>query len=155
MHCTLFAYSSPSTPPLPLPHSIIREIKRIGGLDTVGVECGAGIMRRVKTELQLAMGVARAHEITDFVKCDVNDCDMPWWTSVSGFETEKVRGAGCNVAVLCSAMCFQIWARSTAPQNACRVVLSCLHCVVVKLPAHFRSVWVLNPWNTSAQPANL
>jgi hypothetical protein len=78
--------------PLSTTRSIIREIKRIGGLDTVGVECGAGIMRRVKTELQLAMGVARAHEITDFVKCDVNDCDMPWWTSVSGFETEKVRG---------------------------------------------------------------
>jgi hypothetical protein len=88
---------------LPLPRSIIREIKRIGGLDTVGVECGAGIMRRVKTELQLAMGVARAHEITDFVKCDVNDCDMPWWTSVSGFETEKVRGGWllCGDFVLC------------------------------------------------------
>jgi hypothetical protein len=98
--CALFANLNPIHP---LSRSIIREIKRIGGLDTVGVECGAGIMRRVKTELQLAMGVARAHEITDFVKCDVNDCDMPWWTSVSGFETEKVRGTGWNVGgfVLC------------------------------------------------------
>jgi hypothetical protein len=58
-------------------------------MDTVGVEFGAGIMRRVKTELQLAMGVARAHEITDFVKTDVNDADSPWWTSVSSFENDR------------------------------------------------------------------
>jgi hypothetical protein len=70
-------------------NSIIREIKRIGGLDTVGIEYGTGIMRRVKTELQLAMGVTRAHEVTDFVKADINDADAPWWTSVSGFETDR------------------------------------------------------------------
>lgn len=50
---------------------------------------GAGIMRRVKAELQLAMGVARAHEITDFVKADVNDAATQWWTSVSGFENSR------------------------------------------------------------------
>ena len=55
----------------------------------MGIECGAGIMRRVKTELQLAMGVARAHEVTDFVKTDVNDADTPWWTGVSSFENDR------------------------------------------------------------------
>eukprot|EP00598_Pedospumella_elongata_P005723 CAMPEP_0184980830 /NCGR_PEP_ID=MMETSP1098-20130426/10714_1 /TAXON_ID=89044 /ORGANISM="Spumella elongata, Strain CCAP 955/1" /LENGTH=577 /DNA_ID=CAMNT_0027504313 /DNA_START=415 /DNA_END=2148 /DNA_ORIENTATION=- len=70
-------------------YSIIREIKRIGGLDTVGIEFGPGIMRRVKTELQLTMGVARAHEVFDNVKVDVNDADQPWWTAISSFENEK------------------------------------------------------------------
>jgi hypothetical protein len=108
----------------------------------VGVECGAGIMRRVKTELQLAMGVARAHEITDFVKCDVNDCDMPWWTSVSGFETEKVRGAGCNVAVfvLCGVLPnWRLQHRSGRMHTvSCYVV--CTVSFIVKLSAHFRCV---------------
>lgn len=70
-------------------HSIIREVKRIGGLDTVGIETGAGIMRRVKVELQLGIGVSRSHEITDNVKVDVNDADNPWWTNISSFETDK------------------------------------------------------------------
>jgi len=69
--------------------SIIREIKRIGGLDTVGIECGPGIMRRVKTELQLTMGVARAHDVFDNVKVSVNDADQPWWTAISSFENER------------------------------------------------------------------
>jgi hypothetical protein len=91
----------------------------------VGVECGAGIMRRVKTELQLAMGVARAHEITDFVKCDVNDCDMPWWTSVSGFETEKVRRGWllCGDVVLCGVLPNLREQHRSAECIPCRVML--------------------------------
>ncbi len=46
-------------------------------------------MRRVKTELQLTMGVARAHEVFDNVKVDANDADQPWWTAISSFENEK------------------------------------------------------------------
>ena len=70
-------------------HSIIREIKRIGGLDTVGIECGSAIMRRVKVETQLSIGVARAHEITDDVAVKVNDADQPWWTAISSFENSR------------------------------------------------------------------
>jgi hypothetical protein len=69
--------------------SIIREVKRIGGLDTVGIECGPGIWRRVCAETQLSIGVAQAHEITDHVKVNYGDADQPWWTGISSFENSK------------------------------------------------------------------
>lgn len=70
-------------------HRIIREIKRIGGLDTVGVECGPGIMRRVKAELTTALGPVKAAELTDSIDVDTSSADTPWWTAISSFDNER------------------------------------------------------------------
>lgn len=70
-------------------YRIIREIKRIGGLDTVGIECGPGIMRRVKTELTSSLGPARAAELSDQIDVDTTSADTPWWTAISSFDNEK------------------------------------------------------------------
>jgi len=70
-------------------YRIIREIKRIGGLDTVGVECGPGIMRRVKAELTAALGPVKAAELTDSIEVDTSSADTPWWTAISSFDNER------------------------------------------------------------------
>jgi len=70
-------------------HRIIREIKRIGGLDTVGIECGPGIMRRVKTELTTSLGPLKAGELADAIDVDTTSADTPWWTAISSFDNEK------------------------------------------------------------------
>lgn len=70
-------------------YRIIREIKRIGGLDTVGVECGPGIMRRVKAELTAVLGPVKAAELTDSIEVDTSSADTPWWTAISSFDNER------------------------------------------------------------------
>lgn len=67
---------------------MIREVKRIGGLDTVGVECGDGIERRVRSELGAVLGPKRADEMLS-IPIDINDTDQPWWTPMSSHESER------------------------------------------------------------------
>ncbi|KAJ1440297.1 hypothetical protein B484DRAFT_466781 [Ochromonadaceae sp. CCMP2298] len=59
-------------------YSIIREVKRPGGLDTIGTEVGGGILRRAHSELQQTVG-----------RVDSNDANIPWWSPLSSFETER------------------------------------------------------------------
>jgi hypothetical protein len=69
--------------------SIIREVKRIGGLDTVGIEYGDAIKRRVRTELKAILGKSRTDELMSAAHgFHVNDADQPWWTAISSYENE-------------------------------------------------------------------
>eukprot|EP01034_Spumella_vulgaris_P021476 gene21476-27511_t len=70
-------------------YSLIREVKRIGGLDTVGIEYGDAIKRRVRTELKAILGKARTDELMGSARAfHVNDADQPWWTAISSYENE-------------------------------------------------------------------
>ena len=66
---------------------MIREVKRLGGFDSVGTVYGDDISPRVEAELTAIIGRARAQEI---MADDLyyNDCNHPWWTSISSYETE-------------------------------------------------------------------
>jgi hypothetical protein len=68
---------------------VIREVKRIGGLDSVGVECGQGILKRVRAELQSALGAAKADNLLDNVNFDTTSVDLPWWTAISSFDSDR------------------------------------------------------------------
>lgn len=66
-------------------HSIIREVKGIGGLDSVGIEVGDAIETRVRLELGSVVGLPRAQELmVDSIF--VNDADQQWWTPIHSFE---------------------------------------------------------------------
>lgn len=69
-------------------YSVVREIKRIGGLDTVGVECGDGIEHRLRAEMASILGYPRAEELTK-IPIIINDCNQPWWTPLAGHDSEK------------------------------------------------------------------
>lgn len=69
-------------------YSVVREIKRIGGLDTVGVECGDGIEHRLRAEMASILGYPRAEELTK-IPIIINDCNQPWWTPIAGHDSEK------------------------------------------------------------------
>jgi len=69
-------------------YSVVREVKRIGGFDTVGVESGEGIEHRLRAELASVVGQTRAEELTK-VPIIVNDCNQPWWTPMAGHDSEK------------------------------------------------------------------
>lgn len=73
---------------LPISCSVIREIKRVGGLDTVGVEYGDGIIKKVRAELAAICGQKRADELMK-TSLEVNDAISPWWTPLSSYETES------------------------------------------------------------------
>lgn len=73
-------------------YSIIREIKNIGGLDTVGVEVGDGIMKRVRSELSAVRGRERAAELSE-CGIHINDADQPWWTPMTAYDNPKAQQA--------------------------------------------------------------
>jgi broad specificity phosphatase PhoE len=68
-------------------YSMIREIKRIGGLDTVGIEVAEGIETRLRNELTQILGASRTDRLTA-VPITINDCDLPWWTPIADHENE-------------------------------------------------------------------
>eukprot|EP00300_Choanocystis_sp_HF-7_P003159 c12383_g1_i1.p1 GENE.c12383_g1_i1~~c12383_g1_i1.p1 ORF type:complete len:421 (-),score=9.00 c12383_g1_i1:14-1276(-) len=57
----------------------LREIKNLGGLDTVGKEVGEYIYARVKTEMEKIVGAEHASKACD-VKLDFNDAVQSWWS---------------------------------------------------------------------------
>lgn len=69
-------------------YSIIREVKNIGGLDTVGIEVGEGIGRRAKAELSAVLTPQRAADLLD-LELHVNDADQVWWTPMASYDSEK------------------------------------------------------------------
>eukprot|EP00428_Durinskia_dybowskii_P076483 CAMPEP_0170355624 /NCGR_PEP_ID=MMETSP0117_2-20130122/741_1 /TAXON_ID=400756 /ORGANISM="Durinskia baltica, Strain CSIRO CS-38" /LENGTH=1335 /DNA_ID=CAMNT_0010609673 /DNA_START=108 /DNA_END=4115 /DNA_ORIENTATION=- len=70
-------------------YRVIREIKSIGGLDTVGIECGAAIIKRVKAELIHSLGAAKAEALMEGVEIDTTSVEQPWWTQMSSSDSEK------------------------------------------------------------------
>lgn len=79
------------------PFSMIREVKRIGGLDTVGIAYGDDIKARVKSELAAVLGNSRTEELLRSAgSFNINDANEPWWTGLSSYENgekqqERVR----------------------------------------------------------------
>ena len=55
----------------------------------MGIECGAGIVKRVRAELTSAVGAAKASELMDGVDVDTSGADVPWWTPISSFDNDK------------------------------------------------------------------
>lgn len=55
----------------------------------MGIECGPGIMKRVKQELQQSLGANKAEELVDSVAVDYSSAEAPWWTNISSFDNEK------------------------------------------------------------------
>lgn len=68
--------------------SVIREIKRIGGLDTVGIAIGDAIEKRVRSEVAMVLGAKRADELVS-IPFDINDTNNPWWTDMASYDSEK------------------------------------------------------------------
>lgn len=68
--------------------STIREVKRIGGLDTVGVACGEAIESRLRSELAMILGAEEADRLVTF-PIDFNDANLPWWTPLADHESEQ------------------------------------------------------------------
>ncbi len=65
--------------------SAIREIKGIGGLDTVGKEHGIGLQRRVYDEIMGTVGEVEADKVMQ-VPLHLHDADVHWWTDINHFE---------------------------------------------------------------------
>ena len=65
--------------------SVIREIKGVGGLDSVGVACGSSIADRVASELEAKLGKERAEQLM-INSIHVNDAANPWWTNTTSFD---------------------------------------------------------------------
>lgn len=57
------------------------------GLDSVGMVYGHEIETRVKEELSSVLGRPKTEEIM-IDSLHFNDCNSPWWTSVSSYESE-------------------------------------------------------------------
>jgi hypothetical protein len=60
----------------------------MGGLDTVGIEVGEAITKRVRAELTAYVGPARTEQLTHR-PIHVNDADQVWWTPMSSHDTER------------------------------------------------------------------
>jgi broad specificity phosphatase PhoE len=69
-------------------YSIIREVKRIGGLDTVGIATGEAIELRLRNELAAIIGREEADRLVSF-PIEINDANQPWWTPLADHETEQ------------------------------------------------------------------
>jgi broad specificity phosphatase PhoE len=69
-------------------YSIIREVKRIGGLDTVGIATGEAIETRLRNELAAIVGSEEADRLVSY-PIDVNDANQPWWTPLADHESEQ------------------------------------------------------------------
>lgn len=83
----LFGHSALRNPGLHL-YSVIREIKGVGGLDSVGVAFGPAISERVSTELESKLGRSRTEHITA-PHIHYNDASQTWWTQLSSFDTAQ------------------------------------------------------------------
>jgi broad specificity phosphatase PhoE len=68
-------------------YSHIREVKKLGGLDSVGMVYGNAIEERVKDELTQVIGRHRTEEVM-IESLHYNDCNSPWWTSISSYESQ-------------------------------------------------------------------
>lgn len=73
-------------------YSVIREVKRMGGLDTVGVAIGENIELRLRTELASMIGREKTDAAISF-PIDFNDTLQPWWTPLADHETEAEQQA--------------------------------------------------------------
>lgn len=69
-------------------YQMIREIKRIGGLDSVGIEVGEGILKRVYSEFLPFFGHDQATKFTSLIY-DLNDTYSSWWTPMSSYENHR------------------------------------------------------------------
>lgn len=89
----------------------IREVKNVGGQDTVGEKCGAEILPNARDKLSAVLGAKRAKKVTN-VDVDINDTDQKWWVSATTYESDsdvKKRIAevmqylkfGCDDNVIC------------------------------------------------------
>jgi len=81
--------------------SCIREVKGLGGMDSVGLEAGRGIRDRVQRELEAKLGAAQAAELlapldhehsattepASSAGFNANDCEAMWWTPMHSFES--------------------------------------------------------------------
>jgi broad specificity phosphatase PhoE len=71
-------------------YSVIREVKRLGGLDTVGIECGEGIAKRLRSEFYQHTPHFLEKDKLDHLLAsfplEVNDADQPWWTAMTSTE---------------------------------------------------------------------
>jgi len=83
----LFGHSALRHPGLHL-YSVIREIKGVGGLDSVGVAFGSAISERVSTELESKLGRSRTEHITSPL-IHYNDASQTWWTQLSSFDSAQ------------------------------------------------------------------
>ena len=83
----LFGHSALRNPGLHL-YSVIREIKGVGGLDSVGVAFGSAISERVSTELESKLGRSRTEHITAPL-VHYNDASQTWWTQLSSFDSAQ------------------------------------------------------------------
>ncbi|RYH21685.1 hypothetical protein EON65_20280 [archaeon] len=68
--------------------SAIREVKNIGGLDTVGIETGEGIIKRARSELSQVVGNKRAQELVD-IPVHINDAEQVWWTPMTAYDNDR------------------------------------------------------------------
>lgn len=66
-------------PPVHLLRSC-REIKGIGGLDTVGVAVGDQIIKRAQDKLAKTIGKAQAAQVCESVRVAPYTCETKWWT---------------------------------------------------------------------------
>jgi len=67
--------------------STIREIKGIGGFDSIGIAHGDAIRERVKTEFTKIVGPHKTEEMMlDLLYS--NDAVHPWWTPIQTFDTK-------------------------------------------------------------------
>lgn len=69
----------------------LREVKKFGGLDTVGVAVGTeAILERAHKKFKESdcMGAVEAFEYCD-VLCDAGDCKAEWWSARGGLDTKR------------------------------------------------------------------
>lgn len=68
--------------------SQIREVKNVGGFDTVGVAVGPPeIEQRFVSELSSVLGRRRVLDAMPSV-INYNDCNQPWWNPISSYESD-------------------------------------------------------------------
>jgi broad specificity phosphatase PhoE len=82
-------------------YSQIRECKRLGGMDSVGVAKGAEILPRLRSESLSELGKEKVDKlIAPEIKIDAFfDTDQEWWVRQSSYEEDKTLGARVKEAV--------------------------------------------------------
>jgi len=69
--------------------SSIREVKALGGMDSVGVEVGLGIWERLHEQLSARVGPEHCDELMAPLShggFHIGDCDSQWWSPAASFE---------------------------------------------------------------------
>jgi broad specificity phosphatase PhoE len=67
---------------------VLREVRNIGGLDTIGKEKGNGIMERVRAEMAQTVGADVADDACS-VRVDASSCQSNWWTPLGTKDTSS------------------------------------------------------------------